>query len=272
MNTINIITDLHNIKTIQPNTIINADCLNAMQYIEDKSIDLILCDLPYGTTSCKWDITIPFEDLWNQYNRIIKNDGAIVLFGSEPFTSKLICSNIDAFKHDWIWKKNAGSNFGCVKFQPMKEHENICVFCNGKLNYNPIMQERTESGKSRVQTTIKYNTKTEVYKGGLYNELEVMRPELRYPSSVQLFNRERGLHPTQKPVDLLAYLIKTYSNEQDLILDNCAGSMSTAIACIDTNRKYIMIEKEEKYFNIGKERIEQHYQELSKISKSKELF
>ena len=233
----------------------HGDCLEVMKDIPDKSIDMILCDLPYGTTACKWDVVIPFELLWEQYNRIIKENGAIVLFGSEPFSSLLVTSNLRAYKHDWVWQKNAGSNFGCVKFQPMREHEQILVFCNGKLRYFPIMQERAESGKARVKTPVRYNTKTDVYADSLHKEVISKRPDLRYPSSIQKFNRERGLHPTQKPVELLEYLIKTYTNEEETVLDNCMGSGSTGVACKNTNRNFIGIELDEKYFNIAKERI-----------------
>ena len=238
------------------------DCLELMNNIKDKSVDMILCDLPYGTTQCQWDSIIPFDELWKQYNRIIKDNSAIVLFGSQPFTSKLVCSNINNFKYEWIWKKNAGSNFGNVRFQPMKEHENILVFGKGKINYYPIMQERAESGKARVKTEIKYNTKTECYSEYTHNELKVKRTELRYPSSVQFFNRERGLHPTQKPTALLEYLIKTYTNEDEWVLDNCMGSGSTSVACVNTKRNFIGIEKDEKYFEIAKDRIEKAKESL----------
>lgn len=235
----------------------NGDCLEVMKTIPDGSVDMILCDLPYGTTACKWDTVIPFEPLWRQYNRVIKDNGAIVLFGSEPFSSLLVCSNLKYYKHDWIWQKNAGSNFGCVKFQPMREHEGIYVFCKQKPKYHPIMQERAESGKSRVKTVVNYNTNTDCYAKSLHNEVSSKRPELRYPSSVQKFNRERGLHPTQKPVKLLEYLIKTYTDEGDIVMDNCMGSGSTGVACINTNRNFIGIELDEKYFQTAKQRIDQ---------------
>ena len=234
----------------------HGDCLIEMNKIADKSVDMILCDLPYGTTACSWDVIIPFDKLWEQYNRLINDNGAIVLFGSEPFSSMLRMSNIKMYKYDWVWKKNAGSNFGNVRFQPMKEHESISVFGKGKINYYPIMQERAESGKERVKSKVKYNTKTEDYSESLHNEQIVERPQLRYPSSVQFFNRERGLHPTQKPVALLEYLIKTYTKENETVLDNCMGSGSTGVACVYTNRKFIGIEKDDKYFEIAKNRIE----------------
>jgi len=231
------------------------DCLESMKNIPDKSVDMILCDLPYGTTDCKWDSIIPFEPLWEQYNRMIKDNGAVVLFGSQPFTSELIHSNIKNFKYEWIWQKNAGSNFGTVKFQPMKEHESVLIFGKGKTTYNPIMQERAESGKSRVKTKVKYDTKTEVYVGDLHNVQESIRPTLRYPSSIQKFNRERGFHPTQKPTALLEYLIKTYTNENETVLDNCMGSGSTGVACVRTNRNFIGIELDCKYFEVAQKRI-----------------
>ena len=234
----------------------HGDCLVEMDKIKDKSIDMILTDPPYGMTVCKWDSVIPFDKMWEQLNRIIKDNGAIVLFGSEPFSSALRMSNINNYKYDWIWKKNSGSNFGSVKFQPMKEHESISVFGKGKINYYPIMQERAESGKERVKSKVKYNTKTENYSESLHNELIVERPQLRYPSSVQFFNRERGLHPTQKPTDLLEYLIKTYTLEGEIVLDFTMGSGSTGVACVNTNRKFIGIEKDDKYFEIAKNRIE----------------
>ncbi len=234
------------------------NCLEVMQQIPSGSVDMILCDLPYGITACKWDTVIPFEPLWTEYKRIIKKNGAIVLFGSQPFTSALVMSNPDWFKYGWVWQKNAGSNFGTVKFQPMKEHEDILLFGEGKTTYNPIMQERAESGKSRVKTVVNYNTDSEVYgSGGLVSNKGVssLRPELRYPSSVQKFNRERGLHPTQKPVALCEYLIKTYTNGGEWVMDNCMGSGTTGVACMNTNRNFIGIEQDEKYFEIAKRRI-----------------
>lgn len=242
--------------SIELNRIYNEDCLVGMSRIPDKSVDMILCDLPYGTTACKWDEIIPFEPLWEQYNRIIKDNGAIVLTASQPFTSALVMSNPKMFKHEWIWKKNAGSNFGSVKVQPFKEHESVIVFGKKKINYFPIMQERSESGKSRVKTPINYNTKTEIVASTLHNNVTSIRPELRYPSSVQLFNRERGLHPTQKPVALFEYLIKTYTNEGETVLDNCMGSGTTAVACVNTNRNYIGFELDPEYHAIAEKRVQ----------------
>ncbi len=240
-----------------------ADCLEFMKQIPDKSIDMILCDLPYGTTACKWDTIIPFEPLWEQYKRIIKDNGAIVLIASQPFTSALVMSNVKMFKYEWIWEKAVGSNFATLKYQPMKEHEDILIFGKGKTIYNPIMEERKGSGGERIKH--KYNalgSKTGEANGGLLNtERTGKYGELRNPSSVQYFNNRencRGLHPTQKPVELFAYLIKTYTNESDLVLDNCAGSGTTGVACKNLNRNYILIEQDEKYCTIAEERLKQH--------------
>lgn len=238
--------------------LIKGDCLEVMKDIEDKSVDMILCDLPYGTTACKWDTVIPFEPLWEQYNRIIKDNGAIVLFGSQPFTSALIMSNPKMFKYEWIWEKDAGSNFATVKYQPMKEHENILVFGKGKTQYYPIMQERIGSRKGKETTTIDSGRKDSVY--GTQDGCGVLKVgKLRNPRSIQRFNRERGLHPTQKPTDLLEYLIKTYTNEGETVLDNTMGSGSTGVACINTNRRFIGIEMDDNYFNVAKQRIENTY-------------
>jgi site-specific DNA-methyltransferase (adenine-specific) len=243
----------------------HGDCLEVMKQIPENSIDMVLCDLPYQMTACKWDVLIPFDKLWESYKRVCKKDAAIVLFGSMPFSAMLVYSNLKAYKHDWIWQKNAGSNFARVKYQPMREHEQIMVFCYGKPIYNPIMQERSESGKARN----KYPYKSErsgrrEFLLGTLSKRNIQRcQELRYPSSIQKFNRERGLHPTQKPVALCEYLIKTYSNENDIILDNCMGSGSTGIACLNTNRKFVGIELDDNYFNIAKQRIETHITQKS---------
>ena len=241
--------------------LIRGDCLEVMKEIPDKSIDMILCDLPYGTTACKWDIIIPFEPLWEQYKRIIKDNGAIVLTASQPFTSALVMSNPDMFKYEWIWEKAVGSNFATLKYMPMKEHENILVFGKGKTIYNPQMQERKGSGKARSMYTYKSNTVS----GDAISNMVTNRSGEKYdenkrnPSSVQFFNNRedtRGLHPTQKPVALFEYLIKTYTNEGDLVLDNCMGSGTTGVACKNLNRNFIGIELDPGYIEIAKKRIE----------------
>lgn len=240
--------------------LIHGDCLEEMKKIKDNSIDMILCDLPYGTTICKWDIVIDFNLLWEQYKRIIKDNAAIVLFGSQPFTSRLVCSNITWFKYEWIWEKAVGSNFAILKYQPMKEHENILVFSKKKHKYRPIKQPRKGSGSNRVK--YKFNaTKTGEITRNKYFDGKIYDKNLRNPSSVQFFNnreKNRGLHPTQKPIALLEYLIKTYTDKDDLILDNCMGSGSTGIAAKNLKRSFIGIEKDERYYKIAKERIKNH--------------
>ena len=194
-----------------------------MDKIPSGSIDLVLADPPYGITACKWDSIIPLEPMWEQLKRVIKPNGAIVMTASQPFTTTLIMSNMKMFKYCWVWEKNAGSNFGSVKFQPMKEHEDIIVFGKGKTQYYPIQQERSASGLARVKSSpLTFNRK----KGdGVYGDVFVGKVtkktmgEMRCPRSIQRFNRERGLHPTQKPVALMEYLIKTYTNEGETVLD-----------------------------------------------------
>ena len=231
------------------------NCLEVMKTIKDNSIDAIITDPPYGTTSCKWDSVIPFDLMWEQLNRIIKPNCAIVLFGSEPFSSALRMSNIKNYKYDWIWQKNRGSNFAAVKYMPMKEHEIISVF--NKHNYYPIMQKRTGGGADRIKYKINPSTSAEVYNGLVAKE-STMRSELRVPSSIQKFNTEVGKHPTQKPVELIEYLIKTYTNENETVLDFTMGSGTTGVACKNLNRKFIGIEMDYKYFELAKKRIENH--------------
>jgi len=247
---------------LELNKIYNMDCLEGMKLIDDKSIDMILCDLPYGTTACKWDTIIPFEPLWEQYNRIIKDNGAIVLTASQPFTSLLVTSNIKQFRHEWIYVKAVGSNFATVKYQPMKEHESVLVFSKETpVNYFPIMQERKGKGLERVLNP--YHTDSEkgneCVNGMKRTVTQGDYKELRNPSSVQFFNNrakgDRGLHPTQKPVALFEYLIRTYTNEGETVLDNCMGSGTTAIACINTNRNFIGFEIDKHYCEIANERI-----------------
>lgn len=219
-----------------------------MQDIPDNSIDMILCDLPYGTTACKWDCVIPFEPLWGQYKRIAKDNAAIVLFGSEPFSTMLRYSNLKMFKYDWIWEKPKGSGFYNAKKMPLKNHEIISVFYKKLPTYNPQMSK----GKPYV---CKQGYVGE-YLGGSKNSVITVNNGTRYPVTIQKFNIEVGYHPTQKPVKLLEYLIKTYTNEGETVLDNCMGSGSTGVACINTNRRFIGMELSDHYFNVAKERIE----------------
>jgi len=253
------------------NSIIHGDCLEVMKDIPDKSIDCIIADLPYGMTVCKWDTVIPFEPLWEQYKRIIKPNSAIVLFGSQPFTSALIMSNPKWFRYEWIWEKNYGSNFACLKYMPSREHENILVFGKGKLNYYPIRIPRTESSLKREPkgTTRQFVNKAWANKKCELTNVTILRYRkpfdadgMKNPRTILKFNRnihaDKRHHPTQKPTTLLEYLIKTYTQEGELILDNTAGSGSLAIAAINTNRRYICIEQDANYFNIMKERIANH--------------
>lgn len=228
--------------------------METMKLIPDNYVDMVLCDLPYGTTSNKWDSILPLDELWKQYKRICKDNAIIALTASQPFTSMLVMSNLEMYKHEWIWIKNRGSNFANTVREPMKEHESVLIFSKGKWIYNKQMQERTGGGLDRVQYNVAFESKSDNYRdfeGRKENKL----PELRVPSSWQKFNTEVGLHPTQKPVALFEYLIKTYSNEGDVILDNCAGSFTSGVACINLNRKYIGYELDEKYFEIGKNRL-----------------
>ena len=238
----------------------NGDCLEIMDILIDEGVkfDMILTDPPYGTTACKWDSIIPFDEMWKRLNKLIKDNGAIVLFSSQPFTSSLIMSNVKNFKYEWIWHKNKGGNPLNAKKMPMKQHENICVFYNKFPTYHPQMEERYGQGKERAKYKVQGGRfKDDRVYGGVDNIVRnTQYSELRNPQTVQFFNVERGLHPTQKPVDLLEYLIKTYTNENDLVLDFTMGSGSTGVACLNTNRKFIGIEIEEKYFNIAKDRIE----------------
>jgi DNA modification methylase len=241
--------------------VINGDCLEVMKLIPDGIIDMVLCDLPYGTTACKWDTIIPFDALWKEYERLIKPNGAILLFGQEPFSSSMRLSNIKDYKFDIIWNKKFASNFAQAKKRPMNIQENICVFYKKQPTYNPNMTKRDKPIKATSGSTF-----SEVSMVKNFNSIENKVYDFKYPESIVLFPRilgtskEKTGHPTQKPVSLFEYLIKTYTNEGDLVLDNTAGSGTTGIACINTNRKYILIEKEEKYFDIINERIANHTQ------------
>ena len=238
------------------------DCLEIMPTLLDKSIDMILCDLPYGTTACKWDTIIPFEPLWKEYKRLIKDNGAIVLTASQPFTSALVMSNPGWFKYEWIWEKDKPSNFALANKQAMKYHENILVFSPRTPKYNKQityghkpMNAQAIYGRTFHGSVPSLNV-SERYIGGKTE---------RNPSSIIKVNTVKhnsadssGLHPTQKPVALFEYLILTYSNEGDTVLDNCAGSGTTGVACLNTKREGILIEKDVKYCEIIRQRLEQH--------------
>jgi site-specific DNA-methyltransferase (adenine-specific) len=231
------------------------DCLELMKNIPDKSIDMILCDLPYGTTACKWDNIIPFEPLWEQYNRVIKDNGAIVLTATNPFSSVLVSSNLKGFKHEWIWQKEKGVGFQVAKYRPMQEHEHVLVFTKKgeRVNYYPIKEKRDKPIKSKGAST-KSGSCPIAYLNNI-NKTYVDR----YPTSIKRFQRDNNkIHPTQKPVALFEYLIKTYTKEGETVLDNCMGSGTTAIAALNTGRFFIGIEKEKKYVDIANKRIEEH--------------
>ena len=231
--------------------IMNGDCLVEMKNITEKSVDMILCDLPYGMTKNSWDVVIPFDKLWSEYNRIIKDNGAIVLFGSQPFTSLMITSNLNMFRYCLVWEKNKFSDFLNSKRKPMKTNEDIAVFYKKQPVYNPQYWYSTPYTRWNTQSAV---DKQSNY--GTHKENYVESDGKRLPTTVLKFNRvERPLHPTQKPTDLLEWLIKTYTNENDIVLDNCMGVGSTGVACKNINRKFIGIELETKYYEIAKKNI-----------------
>ena len=231
--------------------LIQGDCLEVMKTLPDNSVDAIITDLPYGTTACKWDVVIPFEPMWAQVKRVIKDNGAIVLFGSEPFSSYLRLSNIKDYKYDWIWNKRKAGNIFLAKYQPMKIHEIISVF-NSKIYY-PIKTPR-----DKIKTSKNYGT-GESMGGNKEKEAKVYLYTDKNPVSiidVSNASQKGKVHPTQKPVALLEYLIKTYTNEGDTVLDFCMGSGTTGVACVQTGRHFIGIENDLTYFNIATRRIE----------------
>ena len=235
------------------------DCLSLMKDISDKSIDAIICDPPFGTTSIKWDEILDFNQMWEQYGRIIKPKGMICLFGSQPFSSKLICSKIEWFKYELVWNKNKCGSPGLAKYRPMKTHENILLFSqNTGGTYNPQM-EKGEPYSRTSKNPEGYVGKKNDHGYGLKPVKSFSNIGTRYPKSIlnisRDFSAQQQIHPTQKPVPLMEWLIKTYSNEGETVLDNCMGSGSTGVACVNTNRNFIGIEMDEPYFNIAKNRI-----------------
>lgn len=245
--------------------LMNGDCLEKMKEISDASVDMILADLPYGTTMCKWDIVIPFDPLWKEFWRMVKTNGVIAIFGCEPFSSYLRMSQIQYFKYDWIWYKNTATGIAQAKYQPMRNHETISIFYRKKPNFYPI-KKRTESEhiatcakrglKRNITSETEHNSLGGVY-GGDFQEYVNPRTVLKFNG---VNNRDYSKkHPVQKPIDLLAYLIKSYTQEGERILDPVMGSGSTGIACINTQRNFIGIEKDPKYFEIAKNWIEYAY-------------
>lgn len=242
--------------------------MEGMKRIPDGSVDCIICDLPYGTTACAWDSVIPLDKLWEQYNRIIKSNGVICLFGSEPFSTYLRISNIGHYKYDWIWKKTTTTGFQHAKNMPLKNYEIISVFSNGSMGHKNLLGDKrmiynpqgiVKIDKVSKNTTNKWGNicgKRPSQKDKYLTEFE------NYPTMILNFSLDsEKFHPTQKPVSLLKYLVLTYSNKGDTILDNCMGSGTTALACIDTGRNFIGFEKEKKYFDIAMQRIAQMRQQ-----------
>lgn len=249
----------------------NGDCLEVMDKLiaEGVNVDAVITDPPYGTTACKWDGVINLYQMFQRLYKLRRNENTpIVLFGSQPFTSELITCNtvhFEGFKYEWIYQKIAGSNFATAKYQPIKEHENICVFGQKghKVNYYPVMQNRSESGKKRLETPYHTNSETSNETMGNISRNNAGKEydkQLRFPSSVQKFNNReknsRGLHPTQKPLSLMEYLVKTYTKENETVLDFTMGSGTTGVACKHLNRNFIGIELDRNYFEIAKKRIE----------------
>ena len=246
--------------TVQPNSLLQGDCLDIMRDIPDGSIDAVICDLPYGTTKNPWDSVIPLDALWMEYKRIIKPAGAIVLFAQTPFDKVLGASNIEMLKYEWIWEKDSGTGHLNSKFAPMKKHENILVFSNkaacfvknidDAMTYYPQM----ESGKPYTQKSGRPSLN---YDAANCHQVITENKGERYPTSVLKFNRDKSkIHPCQKPVDLIAYLVRTYTNEGDIVLDNCCGSGTTAIAAIREKRNYICIEKDPHFYEVARKRID----------------
>jgi len=248
------------------------DTLELMATLPDKCVDMVLCDLPYGTTACKWDTVIPFEPLWEQYKRLVKPNGAIVLFSAQPFTTKLICSQLDMFKYQWVWEKSKAVGFVNAKLKPMPKHEDVLVFSEGKTSngnannmlYNP--QDLVPHGKTVRGRKGSANDSDGNGYGRPSMKDSYTQEFTNYPTSVIRFASEgKPIHPTQKPVALCEYLIKTYTNEGMTVLDNTMGSGTTGVACMNTNRNFIGIEGDDKYFAIATQRIEEAKQKLETV-------
>ena len=247
--------------------LLQGDCLELMKSIPDGSIDMILCDLPYGTTACKWDSVIPFEPMWEQYKRIIKDNGAIVLFGSEPFSTELRHSNLKMFKYDWYWRKPRGTGHLNAKKQPLRDIETISVFYKKQCTYNPQFSEGEPYSAAKGGKNARVSDAGVTTYGKFMNGMEFRNdnPGIRYPKQLQEFGVvERGtVHPTQKPVSLLEYLIKTYTTPGEVVLDNCMGLGSTGVACVNTGRRFIGIELDPGYFEIAERRINEATEQMA---------
>ena len=238
---------------VSGSTFVNADCFDVFPFIEEKSIDAIICDLPYGTTACKWDSILPFDKLWKEYERIIKPNGAIVLFGGEPFSSALRMSNIKNYKYDWKWDKVIGSGFQVAKYKPMMRSEDVCIFgTGGKVNYYPIKIKRDKPIKGYAVNNSLSNPLANADK-------KVRTYTHKNPTNILEFRKVKGtVHPTQKPIELMEYLLKTYTNEGDIVLDNTMGSGTTILAAIKNNRIGIGIEKEKQYYDVAVRRASEY--------------
>lgn len=240
-------------------TLMLGDCLERMREIPDGSVDMVLADLPYGTTACKWDATIPFDELWTQYWRVLRFNGVIALFGSQPFTAAVVNSQTNYFKYEWIWEKDNGSNFLNAKFQPLKVHESVLIFSRAPASYTKTKVASTYNAQftqGKAYTTKSGKRRYEVHDSPEKLENVVSQSDgKRCPRSVQKFNSENGLHPTQKPVPLLEYLVRTYTSPGELVLDNTMGSGSTGVAAIQVGRRFVGVEKEPAYFEIAAERL-----------------
>ncbi len=242
----------------------NEDCFDAMREIPDGVIDMILCDLPYGTTQCKWDTIIPFKELWVEYNRLIKETGAIVLTSAQPFTTALISSNYEMFRYCWIWDKNKATNFMSAKLMALLKTEDVCIFSKATCNsMSKLKMQYYPQGIIKVDKTVKNGKSVggmvAADRNAVFEEGKEYTQEFtNYPMNILNFKGDKAFHPTQKPVALFEYLIKTYTNENELVLDNTAGSGTTAIAAINTNRKWVCIEKEKEYYDKAIKRIVDH--------------
>ena len=259
--------------TLSPNSIYNMDCLEGMKLIDDTSVDMILCDLPYGTTACTWDSVIPFEPLWDQYRRVIKRNGAIVLTASQPFTTALIASNMTWFKYCWVWVKSRSTDFVNAKNKPMRRHEDVCVFSEGTTANRSLRRMPYFPQGVIYKPSHQYRPNPKMKNGGVVGERPshtrgYEREWENYPTSVITIKNpnNNSLHPTQKPVDLFVYLVQTYTNPGELVLDNCMGSGTTAVACINTGRNYIGFENNTVYYDSSLKRIAKHSETLGQTT------
>lgn len=263
---------------IEIDNIYNEDCLEGMKRIPNGSVDCVICDLPYGTTACKWDVVIPLDKLWEQYRRVLKHQGSVLLFGSEPFSSMLRMSNLDWYKYDWIWQKGTPSGFQHAKNMPMKDYENICVFSGAGMGHASRLGDNrmiyNPQGLKQMEKPVVEHNKRNKFSGTVgsrpSNQDTIVREITNYPRMIQFFDNQCGetmnnkrLHPTQKPVDLIRYLIRTYTNDGAVVLDNTIGSGTTAIAAIREHRHYIGFELDKGYFDKAVNRINKELQQLT---------